>query len=155
MPTIKLTQGQRARVDWQDYRELMQFKWCAAWSPEIRSFYAVRNTHIVSGKKRMTRMHRQILGLEHSDRRKVDHKNHDTLDNRRRNLRVVTTRQNGENRLDQSKHGVGVHEDKRRRSKPFQVQVQADGKWRHVGMYPTPEEAQAARRKFLEEQSAG
>ncbi len=43
-------------------------------------------------------MHRYIMRMRRGDRRKVDHKNHDTLDNRRSNLRVATSSQNGGNR---------------------------------------------------------
>lgn len=38
----------------------------------------------------------------------VDHKNHNTYDSRRSNLRVVPTRENGHNRLDQSKDGACI-----------------------------------------------
>lgn len=43
-------------------------------------------------------MHRLILGLTSDDGREVDHINHNRLDNRRCNLRVVTAAQNQQNR---------------------------------------------------------
>lgn len=104
MPTIPLTRGQRAKVDWRDYRALSSYKWHAIWSPGTRSFYAQRSTD--RPNRTTIRMHRQILGV--SDRLQVDHKNHDTLDNRRANLRIVSSHGNHENRRDQSRWGPGV-----------------------------------------------
>ena len=43
-------------------------------------------------------MHRVILGLIPEDKKEVDHGNRNTLDNRRRNLRGCTHRQNMMNR---------------------------------------------------------
>jgi len=138
MPTIELTQGQRARVDWCDYREISQHRWYAEWCANTKSFRAARRKN---GKNVF--MHREIVdapsGLE------VDHRNHDTLDNRRGNLRLVTTRQNHENRRDQSKFGVGVLKDRDR----FQAGARIDGRWVHIGSFETAEEAQAARERFF------
>jgi len=149
MPTIELTQGQRARVDWQDYRELMNHKWCAHWDPKTKSFYAKRVTPRVEGKQRLVQMHRQLLGLVHGDGKHVDHRNHDTLDNRRRNIRVVTVRENAENQRNQSVHGVGVYKRNNSRCKPFCAQAEVDGRLRHLGRFATAEEAMDARKRFL------
>ena len=43
-------------------------------------------------------MYRQILGLSHGDKRQTDHRNRNTLDTRRCNLRICTNRQNSYNR---------------------------------------------------------
>ena len=94
MKEIPLTQGQFAIVDDADYDWLNQYKWCAC---KCRgNFYAIRqSTHIY--------MHRQILGLERGDKRQGDHQNHNTLDNRRDNLRVCTHRENLRNQKLQKK----------------------------------------------------
>jgi len=140
MPTIELTQGQRARVDWCDYRELRKFKWCAEWNCKTKSFYAARNCRLSSGRKTTEKMHRRILGLNHSDKRQVDHWNHDTLDNRRRNVRIV------ENRRDQSVHGVGVEKTP---IGHFQTRIKVDGRRVYLGTFETPQDAQSARERFL------
>lgn len=150
MPTIPLTQGQRARVDWCDYKELSRHKWRAKWNSSTLSFYAARNSSRQDGGQRTVFMHRQILGLERGDGKQVDHKDHNTLDNRRRNMRVCTVRENAENQRNQSLHGVGVWGRKDLLGKPFRVEVQMDGKRHHVGYFATPEEAREARRRFLE-----
>ncbi len=51
---------------------------------------------LVNGKYRVRRLHRLILGLEDS-KKFVDHINHNGLDNRKENLRLVTITQNNRN----------------------------------------------------------
>lgn len=94
-------------------------------------------------------MHRLILGLVFGDKLQVDHRNHDTLDNRRSNIQIVTRRKNHENRKDQSKYGVGIAFDKRNKTKPFQVYVKINSKRIYVGNFSTTTEAQIARKIFL------
>jgi len=77
---IALTQGQNAIVDAADFEWLDQWNWSAHWNPCTQSFYAMR--------MQFTWMHRVILGCGPTER--SDHKNHDTLDNRRENLRKCT-----------------------------------------------------------------
>lgn len=149
MPTIGLTQGQRARVDWQDWKELAEFKWCAGWNKNTKSFYAIR-----PGPQRSTiSMARIIMRLESGDKQQVDHLDHDTLDNRRRNLRIVTNRENAENRQDQSTHGVGVDYIRRRTPlrKPYRVSVLLGLKRHYLGYFATADDAQKARQRFLED----
>lgn len=150
MPTIPLTQGQRARVDWCDYRELAKYKWYA--QSCTGKVYAARATSKAKGRRRkIVLMHRQIAGLQHGDGLSVDHRNHDTLDNRRANLRIVTHRENHENRQKHSRYGVGVFKREGFRN-PFEASLQVDGRTVHLGRFETAAEARRARRRFLEEQ---
>jgi len=91
---IPLTREQTAIVIISDYEWLNQLRWFASWAKNTQSFYARR-----TGGERVTMfMHRMILGLEHEDARLADHKNGDTLDNRRSNLRIATYSQNCANK---------------------------------------------------------
>ncbi len=86
---IPLTQDKYAIVDVEDYEQLNQFKWCA--NGKGRMFYAVRNEK--RNKKSVTIfMHRKIMN-QPADK-VIDHINHNGLDNRRSNLRIVTQEQN-------------------------------------------------------------
>ncbi len=135
---IPLTHGQFALVDAADYQELSQYKWGAYWNEGTQSFYAFR----------MVRMSREILSLERDDQRQVDHKNHQTTDNRRSNIRAITTRQNHENRKNQSMYGPGVYK-RRTKSGRFAAQVQVGKRKVHLGTFDTPQEARRARASFL------
>jgi hypothetical protein len=69
MKTIPLTQGKVALVDDEDYPELSKFRWCAV--RHRNTWYAVRGES-ADGRRLTVRMHRQILGLGHGDKRQVD-----------------------------------------------------------------------------------
>ncbi|MEW8987786.1 MAG: HNH endonuclease [Bacillus sp. (in: firmicutes)] len=81
-------------------------------------FYVV-GKHSLNGKKKMAILHRW---LTHAPKGMVvDHINHDTLDNRFENLRVVTTSENGQNR-----RGAARHNKSRNRGV---IWNKATGKW--------------------------
>ena len=144
MKEIELTQNQTAWVDDEDFHQLNQHKWYAQWSPCTRSYYAVRE--IRDKKKRFSEhMHRRIMGVVQGDKLEVDHANHNTLDNRKKNLSVVSHRQNQANRKDQSRHGVGV---RRRLSGRFQACVTICSRQISLGMFDTVDAAVQARVEF-------
>ena len=117
MKKIKLTQGKVAIVDDADYERLNKHKWYA--KKGGNTFYAVRGIRLPGRKQRIIRMHRVILGLEYSDPRQADHRNHNGLDNRRNKLRICTDSQNQHNQILR-KHcssefkGVYWHKGKRK-----------------------------------------
>lgn len=152
MKEIKLTQGQKAIVDDEDFDRLNKHKWCAWWNKGTKSYYAVRNTVLANGKRRLEYMHRVIHGLAYGDKRQVDHKDHNTLDNRKENLIITTHHKNNQNRINPSINGVGVYRRKgHNRKKPYKVDVMVNRKMCHIGYYSTKEEAQEARQKWLEQ----
>ncbi len=138
---ILLTRGQVAQIDDKDFPSLNRHRWRAHWDKYTRSFYAVRRMKV--GSKWTThRMHREVLGLLPDDGQCVDHENHDTLDNRRENLRVTDHPGNGANRRDQSPFGAGVAQIPSGR---YRSRVKVDGKYRYLGTFDTPSEAVQAR----------
>lgn len=143
MPQIPLTQGQFALVDDADYDKLNQSKWCA--KKECNgNFYAVRWS-LKNGKQIKIRMSRQILGLEQGDSRQADHQNHNTLDDRRDNLRICTCRQNLRNRRgcsNTSSRFKGVHWEKQK--KKWCARICINGKSNHLGRYDDEELAAMA-----------
>ena len=141
---IPLSRGQFAKVDAADFDWLNQWKWCALWAKHTQSFYAVRQMHS-AGRQKTVRMHRQILGLEHGDRRQGDHHNHDTLDNRRGNLRVASRNQNQRNKGLQSNNTSGfkgVSLD--RHSGAWRARIRYNGKLIQLGQFDCPKLAHAA-----------
>jgi len=150
MKTIQLTQGQVALVDDEDYKRLSQHKWFASWYPSIKSYYAVRKSQKINGKQYSILMHREILGLQKGDKWQADHINHDTLDNRRCNLRICTNQQNHMNQRKYRTHagkkcssgynGVYWHKN----AKKWQAQIRFNGKRTHLGLFTSEIEAAKA-----------
>jgi len=140
---IKLTQGQVALVDDEDFERLNAFKWHSQWNPHTQSFYAVRNSPKAGGKQLTVRMHREIMGAKSN--KQVDHENHNTLDNRKENLRVCTREQNarnGRSRRNNTSGFKGVSWDKR--ALKWLAHVGAHGKAKHLGYFANPIEAAVA-----------
>jgi len=82
-----------ALVDDDDFPFLSQWAWKAKPNGSGKLVYAARNVQ-VDGVYKLMRMHRVIVGLRYQDVLEVDHINHNTLDNRKKNLRIVTRSQN-------------------------------------------------------------
>jgi len=77
MKEIKLTKGQVALVDDEDFEYLNQWKWFA----HVRRdrYYAARSDWSNRPKSKTISMHRVILGIT-NPKLFGDHKNHNTLD---------------------------------------------------------------------------
>lgn len=99
MRAIVLTQGKRAVVDDADYEWLNQWNWYAT-KTKSGNFYANRKIGLGGGKYLHISMARQILGLWPGDPLQADHIHHNTLDNRRSELRKCTNQQNSLNRAE-------------------------------------------------------
>lgn len=144
MKQIKLTQGQFALVDDADYDWLNQRKWYAA-KDYSGDFYATRNFTCAANKQHSIRMSRAILGLKRGDLRKGDHINHNTLDNRRANLRICTNQQNSMNQKstqNTTSRFKGVSWYKAR--KKWMTQIYVNGKTKHLGYFIVEEKAAQA-----------
>ena len=139
--TIPLTQGQETIVDAADYDLFSRFRWCALWCPDRQSFCAARNVRRMIGKGYTTSyLHREILGLQRGDYRTADHRNHDTLDNRRKNLRIATNSQQQQNKRTQKNNLLGIKGVSCRKGR-FIARIMVNGKALHLGSRRTAEEA--------------
>lgn len=135
MKSIPLTRGQCALVDDEDFEYLNQWKWYALKSGN--TFYAKTNGGVRNNKRIHLQMHRIIMNPP--DHLFIDHINHNGLDNRKENLRIVTNRENHFNRSDQGEYiGVSKHKNK------YRAQLRFKHKRIHLGLFETPEEAQLA-----------
>ena len=140
MKEVPLTQGQVALVDDEDFERLSDHKWCAQWHPRRQLFVAVRST---PRPNRMTiLMARQVMnappGME------VDHRDHNTLNNQRGNLRICTVSQNqgnARNRAGCSSQFKGVCWD--RQKQKWLARIRKNYKLHHLGRFN--DETEAAR----------
>ena len=126
--TIPLSQDKVALVDDEDYDKLIVRKWIA--QQHTKTWYVV-----ASGNPWLS-MHRLIMDCP-SDKQ-VDHINHDGLDNRKENLRIVTNSVNQHNR-----RGVKGYQFIGYRNK-WKATIMVNYKQMHLGYFDTEEEASAA-----------
>lgn len=147
MRVIQLPKGQATTVDDDDFAELAQYCWQVMCTKG--KWYARRNVYLgfVNGKHKYTPvyLHRVIMKAERSQQ--VDHKNGNSLDNRRENLRFSTQSQNmGNKRLrSDSQSGFKGVEIRTQGNKTFFIAyIKDNGKKKHLGCFATAEEAHAA-----------
>lgn len=122
---IPLTRGKVAIIDAADYELVSKYKWYAnKKGRKSQKFYAANKGH----GNRTVYLHRLILG-DACTGLIVDHKNGNTLDNRRENLRAATHIQNTLNRRKSnskasSKYkGVSWNQEKKKWSAEVRVRI--------------------------------
>jgi len=143
MKEILLTQGQVALVDDEDYDKLNMHKWYAHWIPNTRSFRAQRNSSSKNGESKIIRMHRIVMDAQPGQQ--VDHRNHNTLDNRRENLRLCTASENQHNlrpHTIRSSVFKGVNWDKP--THKWKARIQLNGHQYHLGRFADETKAACA-----------
>lgn len=102
--------------------------------------YILRNGYFIS-------LHRFLMGLKSTDKRVVDHINHDTLENRYCNLRLCTRSQNQQNRrkrrgqiLTSAYKGVRWH----KKTSKWEAQICIQGKNKYLGLFAEEKDAALA-----------
>lgn len=140
MKKISVGKGLFALVDDEDFSLLMGHKWRAF---KDKNNYRAARTDRSNGKKTVY-MHRQIMGVTNR-LIFVDHINHNTLDNRRKNLRLCSNAENRRNSLPNKNtssrfKGVCWHKE----NKKWHAKIKKDGKSLHVGIYKSEKHAAIA-----------
>jgi hypothetical protein len=130
-------------IDREDLEKAKSFPnaWQCGWSPGGRTFYVRGNTRR-NGKPNSIIFHRYLLDAPKGMH--VDHINHNTLDNRRSNLRVVTPTQNGQNKKGSNKNSKsGVRNVVWREDvQKWCIYININRKTRNLGFYKSLEEAE-------------
>ncbi len=127
MKKIKLTRNKVALIDNDDFEKVSKNKW---------SFH--HRGYVVRGKPQIS-LHRFIMNAQKGQM--VDHINRNKLDNRKSNLRFVTSRQNQFNSL--FKDGIHWRGDR----EAWIVRMNVNGKKKYIGYFKTKRLAQIARKK--------
>lgn len=133
MKIIPLTQGYEALIDDEDYVKLSAYSWHALNHKERGYIYAATNY-----KGKTLYLHNLITGWKI-----VDHKNHNTLDNRKENLRKSTHQQNC---FNTRKHKDAVHSKYKgvTKQRRWRARIRHNYKLIHLGYFNTEEEAALA-----------
>lgn len=135
-----------ALVDESDVDLANSYRWNL--SPKGHATTSAR----IDGRSRALPLHRLLLGLRPGDGLEGDHINRVKLDNRRENLRVVTSGQNGQNKpscRNSSSRFRGVTWHKRDRR--WLAYAEIDGKYRHLGSFTDELEAARAAARYRAE----
>jgi hypothetical protein len=127
-----------AMIDEADRDEIVGHRWHVSFTGNGPK-YAAR--HVTKkGKRTVLKMHRQLMGDPVG--LVVDHINGDTLDNRRKNLRICTRRENAQNRI--GKRGRRFKGVARMPSGRWQAHIRVDGQLQYLGTFDADIEAAAA-----------
>jgi hypothetical protein len=126
--------GGVALVSDEDYDRLSAYRWHQGKAGYVESSFRV------NGKTRTVRMHRLVMDAGAGQ--EVDHRNRNKLDNRRENLRLVTSAINKWNvertTLNKTGHRGAQY---RRRSGRWAARIIANGRCVWLGTFDTPEDA--------------
>lgn len=143
---IILTQGKVAIVDSKNYDRINYNNWRAI--IKDNTYYAVRTERDSEGKKKLIRMHNEIMGVTTEDSIFVDHKNRYGFDNREENLRICTHGQNQHNRSKFKRNSTGFIGVKKCKNGNYSAQIrrslEGKSKLYQLGTYKTNEEAARA-----------
>ena len=145
---ILLTKNQITVIDANDYGLIQDYRLYASYAPSIKGFYAIIS--IRQGKKyKKIRLHRVLMNVLDSIV-KVDHRNHDTLDNTRNNLRICN---NSENNCNVKVHinnlSTGIKNIYMKKNGDYRVQIKIGGIRQFDRTFKTLEEAIEHKRKIL------
>lgn len=140
---VPLTKGQSALIDASDIPLIRDRNWHASFSPTSRSFYAKGGKRVGEIGPRAYYIHRKILGV--SPPIEVDHKNGDSLDNRKANLRLANRSQNAMNQKLNKNNSSGYKGVTwYKTANKFMAYITVNYKRIHLGCFDCPEEARAA-----------
>ena len=145
-------------IDLEDLEKVINFPytWFAKYSVGLGGYYATSSKYLPEIKRAKTvLMHQYIMGIEDTTKKvNVDHKNHNTLDNRKANLRIINVSQNSRNRETKNKNNKSGYRNVSwsNREQKWKVQLQINGKNKVLGLFQKDELEKAG--KFAKEMRA-
>jgi len=140
--------GYRVLIDDEDYELVKNFKWSVDNRPKYNAVYF--KCYAGGGRKNAKHiyLHRLIAGArmplegQNIKNNSVDHANHNTLDNRKCNLRICTHAENMRNR--KKRRGRTLPKGVKKQQNGYSARICANKKEVHLGCFKTIEEAKAA-----------
>ena len=134
--TGKYDKGKYALVDDEDYEVIGKWKW------HLSKDGYVKRTYKAGSKVKAQLLHRAILA-NGSNKKHIDHINHDKLDNQKHNLRWASPSENGGNSKLSKSNTTGYKGVTKRHGK-FRSHIRHNRVLIHIGVFDTPEEAAKA-----------
>jgi len=131
MKTIQLANNKgMVMVDEEDFERVNQYSWCLNGKGYVNGSVGFLHRFIMNTPKGMC----------------VDHINHNTLDNQKHNLRLVTYSQNNMNRRKNSKKETSLYKGvcyNKHRNK-WRCCIKLNGKSKEIGSFTTEEQSALA-----------
>lgn len=124
-------------IDIHDVDKVKNITWHCEYSTYTKSYY-IRGNY----KNKKILLHRLIMNCPKDT--VVDHINHDTLDNRKENLRICSNTRNKMNNKSNTSGVCGVVWNKERNK--WQAQIKINGKLINLGRYSKFEDACTSRK---------
>ena len=144
----------KAIIDKEDLNKIKEKQWHVWFSPNTQSWY-VRATNylgLINGKPKYdsTMLHRFILNV--NKRVVVDHYDHDTLNNRKQNLRISEYAENDKHRSGENKNNTSGYRNVcwKKQSQKWIVQLQINKKNKILGSFDNVDEAGKFAKKMRE-----
>jgi hypothetical protein len=120
-------------IDVEDWDKIKEYKWYVNYNPYTKSFYAITTN------KQQIKLHRFIMDVS-NPKIKVDHKDHNTLDNRKYNLRICDQSENLRNcRI--SKRNTSGYKGVSKTGDKWKAQININNKRTYLGLYKDKKEA--------------
>lgn len=139
MIEIELTKGYKTIIDDEDLEFVLKYNWAAKYDKGV--YYARSNKSIKNPKH--IYLHRLVMNVP--DNLQVDHINRNTLDNRKSNLRICSSKENSRNREKPINNksgykGVSWHKE----AKKWVARIGVDYKKLYLGLFDSKEDAAKA-----------
>lgn len=130
-----------ATIDLNDLEYVSKWTWYARYNWSNQKYYVTHTIYDPDTKQSSQTMDLQcyLMNPDYNAEIRVDHISHDTLDNRRINLRVSTNDENTKHRKGKNSNNKtgyrNVFFNKKNKNKPYCVQLQIDGKNKVLGSF--------------------
>lgn len=137
--------GYEVLIDDEDYEKIKRYHWNILRTEEKKGYkYFQANLKRCDGKRRKVMLHRIIMNAKTKEEI-IDHKNGDTLDNRKTNLRICNKTENNRNQKTSKANVMGIKGVSFVGKKElYQARITVDKKLIHLGYYKTSREAYSA-----------
>jgi|SRR5690625_3184862 len=131
-------------VDTSDLKLLskVKYRWFAQWDTHTKSFYVRASDKNADGSWGALLLHRYLTSCPED--LQVDHINHDTLNNKQENLRIVTLAENLQNIKGKYENNTSGIRGVDKRSGRWRARVQINKKPIHLGYFDNKELAEEA-----------
>ena len=118
-------------IDYEDLKRLIKWNisWNAVWAKNVQNYYLKATEYLgtINGKAKykIHCLHRYVV--EAKDGTRVDHKNHNALDNRKGNLRATNDDKNTKNRKSKNSNNKSGFRNVSWNGNTWSVQLQIEG----------------------------